>query len=78
MGKGGIDGDTDQLAVVFGKFTHCSVKGKNFRRADKGEVEGIKKQQDIFAAIIGQAKILLEGIVGHYRGGGEIRGRMGN
>jgi len=78
MGKGGIDGYTDELAVVLGKFPHRTVKGKNLRGADKGEIEGIKKQQDIFAAIIGQAKILFEGIVGHNCGGGEIRGWLGN
>jgi len=43
----GVNGNTKQLvAVIFFKFLYSFIECQNFRRADEGKVEWVKRREE--------------------------------
>ena len=73
MGELGIHGDCQHFAVPLLEFIYDPVQGQNFRWSDKGKIQGIEKQDAVFAAVRGKGN-LLNRIVGHDRLCLKVRG----
>jgi hypothetical protein len=63
---------------VFGKFAVGPIKGEYLRGADKSEIEGVEKEQNVFSPKRGEGEVIFKGIVGHDCSGGKVRGWLGN
>jgi len=77
VGKLGVDRDGKQFAVALLELIQLLIKGQNLGRADKGKIQRVKQQVDVFALVAGQAD-LGERIVRHDNIGGEVGGGLGN
>jgi hypothetical protein len=62
-----VYGNTHHLHAPGLKFLQALVEGYDLGWAHKSEVKRIKEQQNMLAAVIGQLKLFVERIVGHYR-----------
>jgi hypothetical protein len=71
VGELGIHGNANHLGVAFLELVQFLVEGQNLGRADKGEIQGIEKQYDIFPLEAGESN-LSERIVRQNGIGGEI------
>ena len=77
VGELGVDRDGKQFAVTLFELVQLFVEGQDLRRADKGEVQRIEQQVDVFTLIAGEGQ-RCKAVVGHDGIGGEIRGLLGN
>jgi hypothetical protein len=64
MSVNGVNRNSKHLTVFSLKIIQLSVECQNLRRADKGEVQGIKENEDIFAPVRGQRNGL-KAVIGH-------------
>lgn len=69
----GVDGHANHFYATLLELFQTMIKGDQFRRADKGEVERVEKQDDRLALELGQFQFL-DFVVAINGGGGEVRG----
>ncbi len=77
VGEVGIDGAGNHRRAALLELLDPLVEGDDLGGADEGEIEGIEEQDDVLALGSFEEVILLaDPVVGHDRGGHEIRGLL--
>ena len=68
-----VHGNAEDLGVLAGEIGVAVAEGRDFSRADEGEVQRIEEQHHILAPVLGQGDFEL---LVHHCGGCEIRGLL--
>ena len=71
-----VDGNAENLGVLAREIRVTVAEGRDFSRADEGEIQWVEEQHHILAPVLGQ-RDFLELLV-HHCGGCEIRGLLAN
>ena len=54
VGELGVDGDTEDFAVVLSEFFGLVGELEDFSGADEGEIEGIEEKDNVLASVVGK------------------------
>ena len=66
----------DALDVAALELLELLVEGDDLRGTHEGEIQRIEEQDDVLAAVVRELEIILEAVVRHHGGRGEV-GRLG-
>ena len=71
-----VDGNAEYFGVLAGEIGITVTEGRDFSRADEGEIQRVEEQHHVLAPVLGQ-RDFLELLV-HHSGSCEIRGLLAN
>lgn len=76
MGEVGIDRATDDLDAFLRELSQTVIESDDLGGTYKGEIQRIKEEDHVFAAIVRQLEVLIDAVIRHDGGSREVGCRM--